>query len=311
MSKKTNTPLFEEDDDVLVDDNDHKVVYVLCLKNEARGRVYDADGRPLKDPEYPKRRNLLLRSTINWPGGKDPYSGQDRPKGRYLIRYYDGCDTLFVDNQPKEPLILEPMMAGTRELHFINGFLYVDEYDTMLRTYCDWCSWNADSKFRNKQRDAIFRLLDSEEIRREESAKIDLMEQALVAAKTAKVKHMRIHAKFLNIPEVDENTNRVLSDDAIRTLYRQSAMHDPAGFMRTFNDKSIHLKYWIEKALASGELSTTLIPNRTVWAKKGADIGVDMSGIQTTEGIMNKLIEFAQTDAGMEFREILEALYNK
>lgn len=311
MAKQKNPEIFSEnnDGDVVMDDAG-KIVYVLILKNEKRGRVFDIDGNPVKDPEYQRRRNLLLRSSINWRGGKDPFSGKERARGRYLIRYYDGCDTLFIDDQPKEPTILEPLMAGTRELHFINGKLFVDEYDTMLKTYCDWASWNADSPYRNPRVDAIFRLLDTEEERRAEAIKLDMVEEALALAKKATSKHMRVHARYLKIDDVDEQTMRPLSDDAIRVEYRKAAMHDPEGFVRSFNDKSIHLKQWIELALGSGELSTSLIPNRVVWAKKGSEV-CDTSGLTSHEGVLNKLIEFAQTDRGSDFKQQLEALYNR
>lgn len=308
MAKKNTEVLFDDEDEIIEDSG--KVVYVLSIKNEARGRVYDADGNPIKDPEYTKCRNLLRRSSINWPGGTDPFSQKPRPKGRYPIRYYDGCTTLFVDDQPKDPAVLEPLIAGTKELNFNYGYLTIDEYETILKTYCDWASWNEGSPYRVNRVDAIYKLLDSEEVRKAEAKKLDMMDEASSMAKKATVKHMRIHARFLKIPDIDEKTMRALSDEAIRTEYRKMAMHDPAGFIKTFNDKSIHIKHWIEKALASGELSTSVIPNRVVWAKRGVEV-CDISGLQTTDGIMNKLIELAQTDAGTEFKEHLEAFYNK
>lgn len=313
MAKKNNEPQGEVlfvDDETYINDLDHKLAYVLCVKNEARGRVYDADGRPLKDPEYSKRRNLLMRSAINWPGGKDPFTDKQRARGRYLIRYYDGCTTLFIDDQPKDPTTLEPLIAGTREFLFNDGFLFVDAADTMLLKYVDWASWNEGSPYRSRRTDAIYKLHDTEQMRKEEAEQMDKVEQALAIAKKAPVKHMRIHAKFLEIPEVDTQTSRPLSDEAIRTEYRKAAMHKPNEFIKTYNDKSIHLKHWITQALASGELSTTMIPNRAVWAKRGIEI-CDLSGLQSTEGILNKLIEFANSDMGSEFKEHLESLYNK
>lgn len=301
--------VFVDDDEEIIDDQG-KIVYVLCTKNEARGRVYDVDGRPLKDPEYPRGRNLLLRSSVNWKGEKDPFTGKDRPKGRYLIRYYDGCTSLFIDDQPKDPTIMEPLVAGTRKLSFEYGYLSIDEFDTMLKTYCDWASWNEGSPYKNRRVDSIFKLLDTETMRREESIKVDKIEEALALAKKAPVKHMRVHARYLEISEIDSQTMRALSDDAIRTEYRKAAMHNPDEFIKTFNDKSIHLKHWIGIAIASGELSTTIIPNRVVWAKVGVEV-CDTTGLTTNEGILNKLIEFAKTEAGTEFRERLETLYNK
>jgi hypothetical protein len=309
MAKKQQSDLLDDEEDI-IDDEAGKVVFVLCRKNDARGRVFDADGNPIKDPEYSKRRNLLLRSSVNWRGDKDPFTGKDRPKGRYLIRYYDGCTTLFIDDQPKDPAMLEPMMAGTRELHFNHGYLAVDEYDTMLITYCKWASWNEGSPYRNKRVEAIFKLLDTEEMRREEASNMDKVEEALGLAKKAAVKHMRVHARYLGVDEIDSQTMRALSDDAIRTEYRKAAMHNPAEFIKTYNDKSIHLKHWINLATASGDLSFTIIPNRVVWAKIGVEV-CDTTGLTTNEGILNRLIELAKTDQGAEFRERLETLYGK
>ena len=299
-----------DDVDMDVDQEVGNIVYVLCMKNEARGRVYDADGRPIKEPEYQKRKNLLLRSSMNWPGGPDPFTGKDRRKGRYLIRYYDGCTTLFIDDQPKDPAAIEPMLAGTRELFFNYGYLAIDEYDTMLKTYCDWASWNDGSPYRNNRVNAIFKLLDTEEMRREESANMDRIEEALLLAKNAPVRHMRIHAKYLQVADIDSQTMRSLSDSAIRTEYRKAAMHDPNEFIKTFNDKSIHVKHWINLAVASGDLSFTLIPNRVVWAKIGVEV-CDTTGLTTNDGILNRLIELSKTESGAEFRERLESLYGK
>lgn len=310
MATKKQTPdILDADEDVSIDDGGN-VVYVLCMKNEIRGRVYDADGNPIKEPEYQKRKNLLLRSSMNWPGGIDPFTGKERRKGRYLIRYYDGCTTLFIDDQPKDPTIIEPLVAGTKELFFNYGYLSIDEYDTMLKTYCDWASWNEGSPYRNNRVNAIFKLLDTEELRREEAANMDKVEEALLLAKKATVKHMRVHARYLEISDIDPQTMRALSDDAIRTEYRKAAMHNSADFIKSYNDKSIHLKHWINLAMASGDLSSTLIPNRVVWSKIGVEV-CDTTGLMTNDGILNRLIELAKTEAGTEFRERLETLYGK
>lgn len=304
-----NEVLFKEEENVLENLN-AKYVYVLSLRNDVRGRVYDADGNPVKDPEYPSRRNLLLRSSIAWPGGQDPFSKKDRPAGKYFIRYYDSCTTLFVDDQPKEKETVDQLLAATRELHFIKGYLEVYGYEVMLRNYLDWCSWNEESRYRISRVDAVFKLLDTEKIRRAEAATFDKVEEAMDLAKKAKSKHMRIHAKFLDIADVDLQTMQPLSDESIRTEYRKMAMHNPDLFIRTYNDKSIHLKAWIELAIGKGDISTTTIPNKAVWPKSGEIIG-DISGLQSKEGILNKLIEIAQSSEGAPFKEKLEVLYNK
>lgn len=290
-------------------DVEAKYTYVMAFKNEARGRVFDENGKPRPDVEYPSRRNILLRSSIVWPENtKDPFNpDKKRDAGRHLIRYYDGCTTLFVDDQPKDKETIEQLTRSTRDLFLINGYIEVYGYDRMLKIFMDWSSWNEASPFRVRNIDPVFRMLDPEKSRREEAATIDEVEKALELAKKADAKKMIIHAKFLNVPMVDFVTGSKLSNEAIRAEYRKSAMNNTKRFLATYNDESMHFRYWIEKAIEQGELSTTKIPNRAAWANKGIVI-CDLSGLTSYDVILNKLIEHAKTNE--EFAEQLKALYN-
>src|SRR5690349_15491180 len=91
-----------------------RYTYVLAVKNEARGRVYDENGNKRPDPEFPSRRNVLLRSSIVWPANtKDPFNPEKpRQAGRHMLRYYDGCTTLFADDQPKEKETVDQLIAS-------------------------------------------------------------------------------------------------------------------------------------------------------------------------------------------------------
>ena len=286
-----------------------KYTYVLAFKNEARGRVFDENGNKRGDAEYPSRRNVLLRSSIVWPKDtKDPFN-PDKPRtaGRHLIRYYDGCSTLFVDDQPRERETIDQLVNSTRDLYFIHGYLEIQSYDRMLKLFMDWASWNEGSPFRVMTVDPIFKMLDPEKSRVEEGVDLDKIEEAMKLASEASEKKMVIHAKFLDIPTIDYVTRIELSPAALRTEYRKAAMKDTKRFLATYNDESMHFKYWIEKAMVEGELSTTKIPNRAAWARKGVVI-CDISGFTTHEAILNRLIEHAKTNE--EFAEQLKALYN-
>lgn len=304
---KTAT-LKQAPDDSLKDINT-KYVYCLIRKNEQTGKVFDEAGRIKAEPDYMASRNLLLRSSIIWDGSEDPFSGKPRKSGRHLIRYYDGCSTLFVDDQPKEKETIDSHMNSTRQLRFLNGLLPVYGYDTMLKWYMDNCSWNGESKYRVNTVEAIFKFLDTEKDMAVEDEILDEVEMAMENARNADDKHMLIHAKFLGIPEADYKTGNLFSVSAIRTLYRKEAKNRPKNFNRTFNDKTIHIKAWIEKALEVGEISITKIPNKSVWAKTGAEI-CDISGLKTAEAVLNKHIEFSQGEKGEEFLIQLKALYN-
>ncbi len=286
-----------------------KYTYVLAFKNEARGRVFDENGNKRGDAEYPTRRNVLLRSSIVWPKNTiDPFN-PDKPRsaGRHLIRYYDGCTTLFVDDQPKEKEAIDQLIASTRQLYFVMGYLNIQGYDKMLKLFMDWASWNEGSPYRVMTIDPIFKMLDPEKSREEEAANIDDVEKALKLAGAADEKKMFIHAKFLDVPTIDEVTGNTLSPKALRAEYRKAAMNNTKRFLATYNDESMQFKYWIEKGITEGELSTTKIPNRASWARKGVVI-CDISGFTSYEAILNKLIEEAKTNE--EFATQLKALYN-
>lgn len=287
-------------------DINRKYAYCLPTKNGKRPKgVYDEKGNPIIEPDYMPRKNFLLRSSIFWPGGKDPFSGKERAAGKYLIRYYDGCSTLFVDEQPQDKETIAQFIANTREVNFLNGFMFIYGYDTMLKTYADWASWNGESKFRIPQVEIQYIPVDAEKQAQEEEIMIDEMENALLLAKKADVKKMKSHAKYLGVVFEDNITGLPISDSSLRIQYRKKAQENPREFINTYNDESIQVTNWIETALETGEISTTLIPNRAVWAKKGVEI-CDLSGLKSRESIVNKLVELAQDD---EFKNQLKGIY--
>lgn len=286
-----------------------KHTYMLSSKLEKRGMTYDDKNNPRPDPEYPKQRNLLLRSSIIWPGGKDPFSNKERNKGKYLIRYYDGCSTLFVDDQPKDKETIEQLVRSTRELYFMNGYLHVYGYDTMLHTYMDWASWNEGSPYKVPTADPIFLKLDSEKEKEKEAATVDEVERALELAKKADDKKMLIHSRFIDVPEMDYRTGEKFSIKSIRVEYRKAAMNNTKRFLETYNDKTLAYRFWIEKALSNEEISTKAIPNQASWGKKGKVI-CDVSGLKSHDLILNKLVEFSQSEEGKTFKDELESLYS-
>lgn len=282
-----------------------RYVYELALKNEKRGNVFDDRGRPMPEDEYKPRQNVLLRSAIVLD--KDNEFG--KPKGKHLIEYYDGCSSLFSEDHPKDQKTMETFRQSTREVLLNKGRVTVYGYDTLLKTYMDICSWNGASPYRVPTADAIFVPVDTETIAEQDEEFLDILEKALALAKNATEKKMRVHGKFLGIDEVDIKTQNPATVKAMRAQYRKAAQADPKEFIKTYNDKSIQVQNWIEKAMETGEISTSLIPNQAVWAKKGVVI-CDISGLKSKEGILNKLIEVAASEAGAEFNEHLSALYS-
>jgi hypothetical protein len=293
-----------------VDELNRKYVYMLLQRNERRGMVYEGlTNRPAAEMPYKPWQNLLLRSSIIWDGGQDPFSGKERPAGRYLIQYYDGCTTLFVDSQPQDRDTIEKFIGNTRKLLFERGQLSVMGYDKMLKYYMDWTSYNANSPYRVPTADAIFHLLDAEKDTKSKVAFMDALEDAMKLAKEASDGKMLIHAKYLGVPDSDFISGNPLSIEAIRILYREFAKENPIDFIKSYTDRTIEVKYWIEQALETGLISDSLIPNKAVW-KKSAAVICDISGLKSQSSIHNKLVEFSQTEEGEEFVQQLKALYN-
>jgi hypothetical protein len=299
--------------------------YVLFKKNDPRGKIYDGKtGIPLQDKEYKPRQNVLYRSSIIWDGSDAVYEVKNdkgeydtnsrlisghRP-GKQIIRYYEGCTSLFEDEQPKDRDVISQLVESTPERFFADGYLFVYGYEDMLKKYLDICSWNADSDYRIPTVVPVFKALDSEASADSEADRLDKIEEAMELAKKSSEKKMLIHCAFLGVETVDFKTGNDLSEKAIRAAYRKAAMKDPFEFIRSYNDTSIQLQSYIEKAMQSGLISTTIIPNQAAWSKKGTII-CDLSGLKSPDAILNKLVEFAKSESeqGVAFKEMLTALY--
>ncbi|WP_205105344.1 hypothetical protein, partial [Sutterella massiliensis] len=81
-------------------------------------------------------QNLVMTSQIVWNNG------------RVGIRYYDGCESIFVSQQPKEKDVIDQLIQTTRKRNFLNGKMIVEGYEKQLLLYLSICSWNSDSMFR-------------------------------------------------------------------------------------------------------------------------------------------------------------------
>lgn len=305
MSKTVTQPTFEE----TLPDINTRYAYVLAQENEVRGKVFDENGNKRDEVKYKPYLNLLTRSSIVWPGGDDPFSGKPRAKGRHQIRYYDGCTTLFADDQPKEKDTIDQLLSASRQLTFDYGYLFVYGYDTLLKLYMDWCSYNDESPYRIPNFKAIFKSVNTEKESLKEAALLELEDEARELAKNAPVKKMRIHAKYLGVPDTDQITMQPLTDTAIRVEYRKAAKENPTLFKKSYNDKTIEINTWVMEALNTGQISTDLIPNSAVWAKGGTVIcGTD--GLKDRVLIAEKIVEFTQTEDGSDTLVQLKALYS-
>lgn len=252
--------------------------------------------RPIPHKKYKPFQNIVFTSQIIWKGQ------------RRMIRYYDGCTSLFVDEQPKDKDTIDQLIKQNKPRHFLDGKFGAMGDERMLILYMMICSWNTDSPFRTRSANSIFVNANNEKKANAELAKLDKAEEALKLAKDASEKKMKIHAAYLGISFVDWDSDNELTTDQIRLEYRKVALVDPIKFISSYDDKTIELKYWIQEALKSGTITNKLNPNKASWAT-GREI-CDISGFKSLDAIADRLLEFSQLEEGQEFIVQLKALYS-
>lgn len=281
-------------------DPEKKYMFELAEQNlERELPVWNmATKRPEPHKRFKPFQNIVLTSQVVW-GGQ-----------RRNVRYYDGCTSIFQDEQPKEKDVVDQLMKQTRPRVFLEGKFGCYGDERMLLIYLSVCSWNTDSPFRTKTANQIFKSSNPDRFATEESNRMDAIEEAMKFAREATETKMRIHANYLRIPEIDYDSGNELTLKEIRTLYRKEAANNPTKFIESYGNKSIELKYFIDKALERGIITNTFNANRATWKNSNTEI-CDISGLKSHDAISERLFEFSQTgEAGEEFEIQLKALFN-
>jgi hypothetical protein len=277
--------------------------YMFELANENPERelpvleVIGTRSIPIRHQKYKPFLNIVFTSQIIWKGQ------------RRILRYYDGCDTIFADKQPKEKETIDQFVKQTKRRDFLEGKFGANGDERMLLIYLNICSWNAKSEFRTRSADQIFVSLDVAQKVSLEASKLDEIDHARDLAKNATEMKMKIHASYLGIPMIDYDSGNELTQEEIRIAYRKAAIRDASGFIESYGNKKLEIKYFIDKALADGLINTKFNPNKALWAKSNSEI-CDISGLRSNEGISEKLFEFSQLSEGEEFAIQIRALYD-
>jgi len=278
-------------------DPDKRYVFQLAEENRQRGAlIWDMrENRQVPERKFRPFHNIVYTSQIVWN------------KQRRNIRYYDGCTSLFVEEQPKDKEAIDQLIRSTRRRNFEHGMIAVYGDERMLLLYLMICSWNVESPFRTRTANQIFRPLDENRKATQEAARLDKIDEAMGLAKDASEIKMRIHANYLDIPTIDEMTGNELSEKALKTEYRKYAINNPEKFIESYGDKTIELKYYIDKAIQQGIINYTTTPNKATW--QNGNVICDISGLRSAEGAAAKLLELSQLEEGEEFVLQLKAIF--
>lgn len=281
-------------------DTDKKYMFELAEPNMARQLpvINMHTKRPEPEKAFKPYRNIVMTSMIIWKGQ------------RRGVRYYDGCDTIFIDEQPKDKETIEQFIRQTARRAFIDGKwgCHGDERQLLLFMYIS--SFNIESEFRTRTASVIYRPSDSTKKAAAEEEKLDLAELALQTAKDAKLSKIMVHADYLGIPLKDFDSDNELSEREIRTAYRKEALREPKGFLDSYGNKALETKYFIKKALAQGLIDITTNPNVAAWKSSGRKI-TEINGLKSAAAICDRLFEHSQVEEGEEFKIQLHSLFNK
>lgn len=281
-------------------DPQKKYMFELAVQNPEREMpVIEVEGqkaRAIPTEKYKPYQNIVLTSQIIWKGQ------------RRILRYYDGCSSIFADEQPKDKEEIDQFIKVTQHRKFLNGKFGAYGDERMLLLYMMICSWNEESPFRTRSANVIFKASDTVKIASAESKKLDETERALQLAKDASRIKMIIHAAFLGIETEDYDSGNPLTDAEIRTKYRRRALQDASYFIESYGNKSIETKYYINQALIKGLITNKFNPNKATW-QNGKEI-CDISGLRSNDAIGEKIFEFSQLEDGQEFQIQLKALFS-
>lgn len=279
-------------------DPEKKYMFELAEENPERQLpVIDMHTkRPAAQPKFRPYQNIVMTSGIIWKGQ------------RRWVRYYAGCDSIFIDEQPKDKDNIDQFIKQTPRYEFVDGKFGVYGDERMLLLFLFISSFNGDSEFRTRSANIVYKSCNSEKRATAESEKLDSTEQALELAKAAPFSKILVHADYLGIPLKDYDSDNDLTEKEIRTAYRLEALRNSKNFIDSYGNKKLEVKYYIKKALTSGKIDYTTNPNKAVWQSSGRVIK-DISGMRSFASVLDSLFEFSQLEEGEEFKVQITALF--
>lgn len=279
-------------------DPEKKYMFELAEENPERQLpVIDMHTkRPAGQPKFRPYQNIVMTSQVIWKGQ------------RRGVRYYDGCGSIFIDEQPQDKDDIEAYIKQTPRQQFIDGKFGCYGYERMLLLFLYISSFNGESEFRTRSANIVYKPCNSDKKATAESEKLDQAEQALELAKKATYAKILVHADYLGIPLKDFDSDNDLTEKEVRTAYRMEALRNSKVFLESYGNKKLETKYFIKKALSMGLIDYTTTPNKTFWHSSGREIK-DISGMKSFSAVLESLFEYSQLEEGQEFNVQVTALF--
>lgn len=253
-------------------------------------------------PPYPPYHRFPNTDVITWNWGTE----KEPDWGERAIRWLPGEQSIFIDEQEKngreipESKINNP---GNR-FEILEGEIKVRTHEKTKQQFLDLCNRNEESPNRTGRTTPIFVRYTEEKVVQLRAEKLEKQQDALEKAFAASDAQVVFHARYLGIPTLDGTTGATRTEKAIKTDYRQKAMDDPEGFIKTYDDEDLKVKFYIERAIEDNVISLTLFPGKVVWTGSKEEICDVQEGSTPIDSIFN----FGQLRAGEKMIEKLKEL---
>lgn len=250
---------------------------------------------------FPPKFVIPNKDTILWEQKNEDGSTSMVVK---RIRYIDGLDTIFVDEQEKNGQDIPEYMLNRpgNEIVLENGFLRVPAYNRALIQYLKLNNQCEQQTNKFKQVESVYRLLDFSNTDEKQIALGKAKDKAYDIARTITEEDMIPHAKFLGIPFIHSTTGEERDMDAIREDYKSKALNDPESFLKFANNPKIKIRFTVERGLEEGVITTGLVKNQLHWALSKQYI----TDLPTNISAVDAIVEYVFKPEGEAFYKTLQ-----
>jgi len=199
------------------------------------------------------------------------------------IRYLEGVDTIFVDEQNDVP---EHIASRRPDISFRDGILRISKHKRTFAKFMMDSNRYDGKENRIGGRPPIYTLLNHEVVAEGRLKASMNKSEAMNLAKVTDIPTMVAHAKYLNIQFIN-TLGDVKSNEELRADYMEVAEAKPLEFLRSFNDPSMRVKYKVSQAFAEGVISAGIITGSVCWTKDNSVITKIPSGANAITHITN------------------------
>lgn len=226
---------------------------------------------------------------------KDPKTGDPTER---IIRYYDGCQSIYQDEQPKE---VKP--EKIRSIIFEDDYKIVVRSQIKLLEFLAACNYNASNPNKREDSNQLFKLLDPRADAMESLAKINVKYDAITAVRNMNT--IELQGFMLSLYNDPGRIHQLQALSKEELLYSALAYAEgqPEGVMKTLSSKKHRMRIFMNRAVGLRYIVYNANTQVITW-----DTGEEILRAPFGKNAIDHFIALAQTDADfkMLFKDIQE-----